>query len=108
LSGGTTSLARRQDRCRDNASGWGWFVNPTPWEDSELATPGDQGERHRMDLLPVLLHEIGHFRGHDPDAEGMMGQTRTASTWRASGHDARPADLTVILSSIDVPDDART
>src|SRR5262249_10760430 len=46
--------ARRQGRCRDNASGWGWVATPTPWEDSEFATPGDRGERPRRDLLTVF------------------------------------------------------
>src|SRR5262249_29246595 len=25
----------------DNAAGWGWFVDDTPWDDSEFTTPGD-------------------------------------------------------------------
>jgi hypothetical protein len=32
-----------------NAASWGWFVDPTPWDDSEFTKPGDQGEHHRMD-----------------------------------------------------------
>ena len=32
----------------DNAAGWGWFVDPTPGDDSEFTTPGNQGEQHRM------------------------------------------------------------
>ena len=28
----------------DNAAGWGWFVDPTPRDDSEFTTPGDLGE----------------------------------------------------------------
>jgi hypothetical protein len=26
-----------------NAAGWGWFVDPMPWDDSEFTTPGNQG-----------------------------------------------------------------
>ena len=44
----------------DNAAGWGWFVDPTPWDDSEFTTPGNQGEQNRMGLLTALAHEIGH------------------------------------------------
>jgi sugar lactone lactonase YvrE len=41
-----------------NAVGWGWFVNPTPRDDSEITTPGDQGEQGRMDLLTVFMRPI--------------------------------------------------
>lgn len=44
----------------DNAASWGWFVDKTPWSDSEFTTLGDQG---RMDLLTVLSHEMGHLLG---------------------------------------------
>src|SRR5262249_14978193 len=44
----------------DNAAGWGWFIDPTPHDDSEFTTPGNQGEQGRMDLLTVLEHELGH------------------------------------------------
>src|SRR5262249_22786515 len=45
----------------DNAAGWGWFVDPTPRDDSEFTTPGDQGEQGKIDLLTVLMHEMGHL-----------------------------------------------
>src|SRR5262249_25934330 len=90
----------------DNAAGWGWFVDPTPRDDSEFTTPGDQGEQGRMDLLTVLMHAAGHFRGHDHHVDGLMAQTLTAGTRREPGHDAPLADWTVLLSSINVPADA--
>src|SRR5207302_9808584 len=62
----------------DNAAGWGWFVDKTPWEDSEFTTPGNQGEQHRMDLLTVLEHELGHLLGHDHDEGGVMAETLAA------------------------------
>jgi hypothetical protein len=46
-----------------NAAGWGWFVDPTPRDDSEITTAGNQGEQHHMDLLTVLEHELGHILG---------------------------------------------
>jgi hypothetical protein len=30
---------------------------------AEFTTPGNQGGQHRMDLLTVLEHEIGHLIG---------------------------------------------
>src|SRR5262245_38060684 len=66
----------------DNAAGWGWFIDATPWEDSEFTTPGDQGEVGRMDLLTVLEHEIGHLLGRDHEADGVMQDALTAGTRR--------------------------
>jgi hypothetical protein len=48
------------------ATGWGWFVDPTPLQDEEFlggqAVPGSAASG-RMDLLTVVLHELGHFTG---------------------------------------------
>jgi hypothetical protein len=50
-----------------NAAGHGWFVDPTPLQDEEFlggrfAGPGSAAEG-RMDLLSVVLHEMGHIAG---------------------------------------------
>ena len=69
-----------------NAAGWGWFVDVTPWDDSEFFTPGNQGEQHRMDLLTVLEHEVGHLLGYDHDEGGVMAETLSAGErWTPSG-----------------------
>jgi outer membrane protein assembly factor BamB len=62
----------------DDAAGWGWFVDPTPRSGSEYHRPGNQGELGRMDLLSVLVHEIGHLLGHDHDEGGSMSETLAA------------------------------
>jgi subtilisin-like proprotein convertase family protein/sugar lactone lactonase YvrE len=64
----------------DDAAGWGWFVDRTPWSDSEFTTPGNQGEQGRMDLLTVLMHEMGHVLGLDHEADGVMQETLAAGT----------------------------
>jgi hypothetical protein len=62
-----------------NAQGYGWFIDPTPGQDAEFplrvgateerATGGPAAGE--MDLLTVIMHEMGHFLGHgdlDPQA----------------------------------------
>src|SRR5262249_61669525 len=61
----------------DNASGWGWFVDPTSWDDSKFTMPGDQGEQKRLDLLTVLEPETGHVRGYDHADSGVIVDTLT-------------------------------
>ncbi|WP_237180142.1 beta strand repeat-containing protein [Rhodoplanes sp. Z2-YC6860] len=60
-----------------DAAGHGWFVDPTPLDASEFplvlgtdrlgAAPGTAAAGS-MDLLTVLLHEIGHWLGYEHDA----------------------------------------
>ncbi len=54
-----------------NAAGYGWFVDPTPQSNDEFtrntagaetALPGSAAAG-RMDLLTVVLHEMGHIAG---------------------------------------------
>ncbi len=54
----------------DDAAGWGWFVDATPADDSDL----DAGAG-RMDLLTVVTHEIGHVVGYEHADEGLMAPT---------------------------------
>jgi hypothetical protein len=55
-----------------DANGLGWFIDPTPWENSEFgtvnsetlfrATLGSKAYGH-YDLLTTILHELGHLAG---------------------------------------------
>ena len=62
LGGTTLGLASGNTIWLDeNAAGWGWFVDSTPWDDAEFTAPGNQGEQNRIDLLTVVMHELGHL-----------------------------------------------
>jgi hypothetical protein len=63
-----------------NAAGWGWFVDATPNDDSEFTTRGDQGEQGKIDLLTVLMHEMGHLLGLGHSATGIMDDSLTTGT----------------------------
>ena len=81
----------------DNAAGWGWFVDRTPGSDSEFLRPGDQGEQNRIDLLSVLMHEVGHLLGREHDADGVMGATLVAGVRE---NPEPPAATTTVLPSL--------
>jgi hypothetical protein len=84
LDGGILGEARGNDIYIDfTAGGRGWFVDTTPGENSEFnlvdgefnAIPGGEAAG-RVDLLSVLVHEIGHVLGHDHDSGlAVMGET---------------------------------
>jgi hypothetical protein len=67
----------------DNAAGYGWFIDATPLDDREfsgqtpsgaLKAPASSAAFGRMDLLTVVMHEIGHLLGlgHDPTGSGTV------------------------------------
>ncbi len=56
----------------DNAAGYGWFIDPTPSDNSEFLPTSNPNEwvakagsdaAGKMDMLSVLLHEYGHALG---------------------------------------------
>ena len=75
-----------------NAAGHGWFVDSTPDDSVEFVTVTADTERvaeatsdafGRMDLLTVVLHELGHVlgKGH-ADAPSLMAEALPAGTRR--------------------------
>ena len=67
------------------ADGWGWFVDSTPGQDEEYASkagalaalPGSAAAGH-IDLLTVVMHEMGHALGLPditvPDSTDLMAE----------------------------------
>jgi probable HAF family extracellular repeat protein len=101
LPGATLGLASGATIWLDiDAAGWGWFVDSTPWDDSEFTTPGDQGEQNRMDLVTVLTHEIGHVFGLDHEDDGVMAETLTAGTRQMPDDGLRDGELIAVWETL--------
>jgi VCBS repeat-containing protein len=76
-----------------SASGYGWFIDSTPADNSEFLPTSNPNEwvakagsaaAGKMDMLSVLLHEYGHALGinHSADPNDYMGTTLTAGVRR--------------------------
>ncbi len=73
LPGATLGLATGTSIVIDvNAAGYGWFIDSTPQDDSEFTVGESLRDSHsasrsaaatRMDLLTVVMHELGHTAG---------------------------------------------
>jgi membrane-associated phospholipid phosphatase len=73
LGGRTLSLsAGNTIMLDDNAAGWGWFVDPTPRDNSEFRRRGNQGEKHHIDLLTALEFEIRQLLHHRRHGHGAV------------------------------------
>jgi hypothetical protein len=73
LGGGTLGLASGRTIWLDaSAAGFGWFIDHTPRNDSEFLQAGNQGAQGRIDLLSVLVYEVGHLLGAVPGLDGVM------------------------------------
>ena len=77
-----------------SAAGYGWFVDVTPQRNEEFVDPGDESlsalassaALGRMDLLTVVLHELGHVLGlDDGHSGGLMHQTLSVGIRRRPG-----------------------
>jgi len=62
-----------------DAAGWGWFVDTTPLDSSEfseengrLLASSTSLASGRIDLVSVLMHELGHVAGLEHTEEGLM------------------------------------
>ncbi|MFN3153329.1 peptidylprolyl isomerase [Bremerella sp.] len=63
-----------------NAAGWGWFVDSTPLDSSEFGTSengrllatSNSAASGKIDLVSVLMHELGHVAGLEHTPDGLM------------------------------------
>jgi VCBS repeat-containing protein len=88
-----------------DAAGWGWFVDATPGDDLEFGLRLNELELMatatspafgRMDLLTVVMHEMGHVLGYqdlDSSSDTLMGGTLDAGTRRLSESTAESPKL---------------
>ena len=76
-----------------DAAGYGWFIDTTPWEDTEFDpqyAANHDGQlspaEGRVDLLTVVLHEMGHLLGleHAEDEDDFMHETLSLGTRRTT------------------------
>jgi hypothetical protein len=75
-----------------DAAGHGWFVDPTPGDDSEFAADGralaGAGAEGDIDLLTAITHEFGHVLGFDHDSGPIMADTLTTGVRLQPGEEA--------------------
>ena len=87
----------------DHAAGWGWFIDSTPADRGEFFRPGNQGEQNRMDLLTVVMHELGHLLGQDHHADGVMAATLVAGVRNISPVDEHAPAVDAVFSQVNEP-----
>jgi hypothetical protein len=89
-----------------NAAGYGWFVDSAPLQDTEFSSDGHGGlaaqrgsaAAGKMDLLTVVLHEMGHLAGrrdltHPANPDDLMAEYLAPGQRRTEALDAAFATL---------------
>jgi hypothetical protein len=91
----------------ENVAGYGWFIDLMPWDDAEFELPhSDSRLPHSdfrtptsMDLLTVVMHELGHVLNYGHDQRGVMQETLPLGTRRASVSHLPNRDLSRLQGS---------
>ena len=91
-----------------DAAGWGWFVDATPLDDSEfvlggsgddlLALPGESAEG--VDLLTVLLHELGHALDLPDVDTGLMAESLDVGVRRLPASEGEGANAALAQNDL--------
>ncbi|PHS00626.1 MAG: hypothetical protein COA78_23760 [Blastopirellula sp.] len=93
-----------------NAAGHGWFIDATPDDDHEFTTTTTDGQlvavedsaaESRIDLLTVLMHELGHILQVQHAESGIMQESISTGT-RYTIIDDVEWDQTINLISVDL------
>lgn len=97
-----------------DAAGYGWFIDESVTDDHEFVQGADEGtlvaiagsEAYgRMDLLSVVMHEIGHLIGlsHNDDDEFMVMSETLVSGTRLLSTMSQDADIVVTSPEYQFP-----
>jgi hypothetical protein len=74
LSDGVLAMAgERSIWIDDDAAGQGWYIDASPADDSEFAA-SEGPAAGKVDLLTILMHELGHILGKEHKDEGLMDE----------------------------------
>jgi PKD repeat protein len=88
-----------------DAAGYGWFIDETPWANEEFTNIVYDWELHadanspvagKIDLLTVLMHEMGHVLGL-PDVSAGIDPTRLMTGILPTGVRRLPSELDLAM-----------
>lgn len=88
-----------------NAASVGWFIDPTPTTDEEFAAGNaiDPNAQGRIDLLTVILHELGHhLGGQDLDIENHPQHFRAETLAPSQRRLPKSEDLDLLFADADL------